>query len=231
LTVRRRPIPAGAVVDVMLAAALGGLVLARAAYVGAHWAYYGDHLRRALQPWDGGLLWQGALLGGIAGAAAACAMRDLPLLRLLDLLAPGAACLAIFAWLACFMAGCAWGIETYPVQGLLWAVSLDLPNLYGIREPRVAVQLLGAGWSAAVFALVLGLKHRLKRNGTAFGLWLALHSLGSLALGFVRADEMPSLVGWRIDQLANAILSTVGTALLLGLMISRQEEERRRRPE
>ena len=52
------------------------------------------------------------------------------------------------AWLGCLMNGFAYGIETYPGQGLRWRVSLELPDIYGIRAPRVAVQLLGAGWSA-----------------------------------------------------------------------------------
>jgi phosphatidylglycerol:prolipoprotein diacylglycerol transferase len=214
LDARREKIDVRPAVDAALAAALGALVLARAAYVGAHWAYYADHTLHALQLWRGGLLWQGALLGGIAGAAAACALRGLRLPQLLDILTSGAASVAVFGWLACFTVGCAWGIETYPGQGLLWALSLDLPDLYGIREPRVAVQLLGAGWSAILLGVILALQRRPRRDGVVFSLWLTLHSAGSLALGFLRADELPSVAGWRVDQWANLALSAVGIALL-----------------
>ncbi len=214
LGARRREIDVRPVVDAALAAALGGLVLARAAYVGVHWAYYADHPSHALQLWRGGLLWQGALLGGVAGAAAACALRGLRLPVLLDVLTPGAASVAVFGWLACFRVGCAWGIETYPGQGLLWALSLDLPDLYGIREPRVPVQLLGAGWSAILLGIILALRRRFRRAGVVFSLWLTLHSAGSLGLGFVRADELPSVAGWRVDQWANLALSAVGVALM-----------------
>jgi phosphatidylglycerol:prolipoprotein diacylglycerol transferase len=200
--------------DAILMAAAGGLILARAAYVGVHWAYYADHPRQALQPWQGGLLWQGALLGGVMGAAVARATLDIRLPVLLDVLTPGAASLATFAWLACFTAGCAWGIETYPGQGLLWALSLDLPDLYGMREPRVAVQLLGAGWSAALLIAMLALQLRPRREGAVFSLWLTLHSLGSLGLGFLRGDELASVAGWRVDQLANLALSALGVGLL-----------------
>ncbi len=214
LAARRREIDLAPVIDAALAAALGGLLLARAAYVAAHWTYYADHLRQAIQPQDGGLLWQGALLGGAVGAATIGSIRGLSPTSLLDILTPGAACLAVFAWLACFTVGCAWGVETYPGQRLLWALSLDLPDLYGIHEPRVAVQLLGAGWSAILLGLILALQRRLRRDGVAFSLWLTLHSAGSLALGFLRADELPLVAGWRIDQWANMALSAVGIALL-----------------
>lgn len=221
LGARHREIDVRPTADVALAAALGGLVLARAAYVGVHWAYYAEHPRHALQVWEGGLLWQGALVGAIMGIAAMCAARDLPLLAFLDILTPGAASLAVFAWLACHMTGCAWGVATYPGQGPLWTLSLNLPNLYGLREPRVAVQLLGAGWSVILLGTVLVLQRRTQRDGVVFTLWLTLHSLGSLGLGFLRADETVSVAGWRIDQWANLALSIMGAAMLLMQVIGR----------
>jgi phosphatidylglycerol:prolipoprotein diacylglycerol transferase len=221
---RRREIALVALIDVMLAAALGGLILARAAYVGARWDYYADHMRRAVRPWKGGLFWQGALLGGMAGAAVASAVRGLPLWTVLDVLTPGAASLPAFAWLACFMVGCAWGIETFPGQPLLWALSLDLPDIYGIHEPRVAVQLLGAGWSAFLLGLIVvfqRFQHRLEQDGIIFSLWLTLHSFSMLGLGCLRGEELPSVAGWRVDQMSNLALGIIGTALLLSLAVSR----------
>jgi phosphatidylglycerol:prolipoprotein diacylglycerol transferase len=210
LNARRREMDLRAVTDGALAAALAGLVLARGAYVGVHWSYYADHLRDAVRLWQGGLLWQGALLGGVVGAAAMAGGRGLPLARVLDVLTPGAACVAVGAWLACFSRGCAYGVETYPGQGLLWAVSRDLPDLYGIREPRVAVQLLGAAWSGVVLTATLVAGRRQRCRGMVFALWVTLHSLGCFGLGFLRADEMVSVAGWRVDQVVNLVLSVVG---------------------
>jgi len=219
LSARRRQMAPRRTVDTALAAALGGLILGRAAYVGIHWAYYADHAQDALRLWEGGLLWQGALLGGVMGAAAMATARRMSPTRLLDMLTPGAATVAVFAWLACHARGCAYGIETYPGQGLLWALSRDLPDLYGIREPRVAVQLLGAGWSGLVLGAVLIAERRLRRRGAVFALWLTLHSLGTFGLGFLRADEMVSVAGWRLDQLVNLTLSAVGAVLLGSLRL------------
>jgi phosphatidylglycerol:prolipoprotein diacylglycerol transferase len=222
LAARRRGLNVARALDAALAAAVGGVIGGRAAYVAARWAYYQNHVRRALRPWDGGLSWHGALAGGVVAVLAYCAIRRVPLRAMLDVLAPGAAMLAACAWLGCLMNGCAYGIETYPGQGVLWALSLELPDLYGIRAPRVAVQLLGAGWSAVTLAALAIAGRRPRFEGLAFPLWLALYSAGSFGLGFVRADEVAMVAGWRADQVADLALTVTGVVTLAVGMTSRE---------
>jgi phosphatidylglycerol:prolipoprotein diacylglycerol transferase len=210
LEARRRRLDGMYVLDAALAATVVGLILARAVYVGLHWEYYTNHPCQAVRLRDGGLSWHGALVGGTAGAALASAIRKKQLLLTLDVLTWGAASVAIFAWLGCLTVGCAHGMATFPWQGPLWTLSLDLPDLYGIREPRVAVQLLGAGWSALGLCATLIAQRRAQRSGMVFAIWLTLHSLGSFGLGFLRADEMTLMAGWRIDQLADLASGTAG---------------------
>jgi phosphatidylglycerol:prolipoprotein diacylglycerol transferase len=222
LAARRRGLNPARVLDAALAAALGGLVGGRAAYVAARWAYYQDHVRRALRLWDGGLSWHGALAGGVVAVLAYCAIRRVSLRSMLDVLAPGVAILAACAWLGCLMNGCVYGVETYPGQGVLWALGLELPDLYGIRAPRVAVQLLGAGWSAVTLAALVFAGRRPRCEGLVFPLWVALYSAGSFGLGFVRADEVAMVAGWRADQVADLALAVIGTMILaVGLLVRR----------
>lgn len=226
LAARRRGLDPVRVLDASLAAALGGLVGARAVYVVANWAYYGDHVRRALRLWDGGLAWHGALVGGLVAVLLYCAIRrTLPRLAL-DALTPDAAVLAVCAWLGCLLNSCAYGLETYPGQGLLWTLSLELPDLYGIWAPRVAVQLLGAVWSAVVLVAVVIAGRDTRFEGLVFPLWLALYSIGSFGLGFLRADEVALVMGWRADQVADLALALTGTIVLaVGLFKTGQVEE------
>jgi phosphatidylglycerol:prolipoprotein diacylglycerol transferase len=211
------------VVDTSLATGLGSLVLGRATYVGFHWAYHQDHLRQALRFWDGGLAWQGALIGGVIGTAVMGAARRIRVPVALDVLTLGAAALATCAWLACQPVGCAYGIETYPGDGLLWTLSRDLPNLYGIREPRVAVQLLGATWSAILLGGALVAERHLRWRGTAFALWVALQSLGAFGLGFLRADQVATVAGWRVDQVLNLLLTVGGLGMVVATMVASGE--------
>jgi phosphatidylglycerol:prolipoprotein diacylglycerol transferase len=224
LAARRRGIHPTHALDAALAAALGGLVSGRAAYVAANWAYFQTHVRRALRPWDGGLAWHGVLAGGLVAVVISCAVRRLSLRSMLDVLAPGAAVVAGCAWLGCLMNGFAYGIETYPGQGLLWALSAELPDVYGIRAPRVAVQLLGAGWSAIVLVALLIATRQPRSQGLVFPLWLALYGGGSFGLGFVRADEVAMMAGWRADQVADLALAVIGGATLLARMFIRRQE-------
>lgn len=207
-------------VDTALTAGTGGLLLARAVYVAFHWAYYQDHIREAMRPWGGGLAWQGALIGGLIGAGIAATLQRMSLPVVLDVLTPGAASLASFAWLACHTAGCAYGIETYPGDGLLWTLSRDLPNLYGIREPRVAVQLLGAAYGLLLLGGVLLAGRSPGHSGVVFAGWLTLHSLGTFGLGLLRADEMALIAGWRVDQVANLSLSAAGLVMVAATVVT-----------
>jgi phosphatidylglycerol:prolipoprotein diacylglycerol transferase len=120
LETRRRGLDAMLALDAALAAAVGGLILARVTYVGFHWGYYSHHVHQTLRLRDGGPAWQGALVGGTAGATGLCIFRSQSVLATLDTLTRAAASVAILAWLGCFMASCAHGIETFPGQGLLW---------------------------------------------------------------------------------------------------------------
>jgi phosphatidylglycerol:prolipoprotein diacylglycerol transferase len=219
LAARRRGLNPTQVLDAALVTALGGLIGGRAAYVAAHWAYYQTHVRRALRPWDGGLSWHGALVGGLVALIVYCAIRRITLRRVLDVLTPSAALLAGCAWLGCLLNGCAHGIETYPGKVLLWALSLELPDLYGIWAPRVAVQLLGAVWSGVALAAVILAGRRPRFEGLVFPLWLALYTVGSFGLGFLRADETVLVAGQRADQVADLVLLAIGAVVsLVGLL-------------
>jgi phosphatidylglycerol:prolipoprotein diacylglycerol transferase len=226
LAARRCGLGPAHVLDAALAAALGGLVGGRVVYVVAHWAYYGDHLRQALRLWGGGLAWHGGLVGGLVALLIYCTIRRVSLRSVLDVLTPGVALTAVCAWVGCHLSGCAHGIETYPGQGVLWALSLELPDLYGIWMPRVAVQLLGAGWGAVVLAAVAIARRHACLKGLVFPLWLVLYGIGSFWLGFVRADEAVQLAGWQADQVADLALVAIGTVVLaVGLLGKRRGGE------
>ena len=223
LSARRHGLDTPCVLDAVLAAVLGGLVGARAAYVAVNWSYYGDHLARALDVWGGGHIWQGGVIGGLTAVLVYCAARGVVPWPVLDVLSPGAALLAICAWLGCLLDKCAYGIETCPGQGLLWALSLELPDIYGIRVPRVAVQLLGAGWGVGALIVIAFAMRRARLEGLVLPLWLALYCAGSFWLGFLRADGMPPSAGLRIDQVADLAFFAIGAVVLVVGLVRNKE--------
>ncbi len=221
---RRRGVDPARALDAALLAALGGLLGARAAYVAAHWRYYSNHISQALALWNGGLAWHGALLGGLTALLLYCAIRHASPGQFLDILTPGVAWLTVSAWGGCLLSGCAYGIETYPDQRWLWRLSWEMPDLYGVVAPRVAVQLLGAGWGMVTLVIIVTIalinngsklpeRHRWL-NGRLFPLWLALYSAGSWGLGFLRGDASVEIAGRRLSQLVDGGLA-LGCSLLL----------------
>jgi len=221
----RNGLPVMVVVDGVLAAAVGGLLLGRLAYVAAHLAYFREHPTAALSFWQGGFSAPGVVAGGAMGAGGLARLRGQSPWPLWDALAPGAAVVVIAAYLGCLRAGCACGRETWPGDGVLWTLSADLPDLYGLRAPRVAVPVLGMGWGAGMLALTLWMA----RGGrtTALGAtargatarvaptWLALYGLGEFALGFLRGDTVPLIGG--LSALQWAGLGILGAGLALAI--------------
>lgn len=215
---RRRGIPLRTLLDGGLVAAVGGLLLGRALYVAANWPYFRERPWAAWAFWRGGLAAVGVVAGGIVGVLLFCRLRRCDPRPVLDALAPGAALLALAAWLGCLQAGCACGIETWPDQGWRWALSADLPDLYGLRAPRLAVQALGALWSAITLTVTLVAG----RKRLAFPLWLLLYGVGDGMLAFLRADAHPLALGLSALQWADLAL---GAAALAALWLWRKRTE------
>ena len=213
--------------DAALLAACGGLVGARATHVAINWAYYHDHVSAALRLWAGGLAWQGGLVPGLVLVALYTRRCRLPLGALLDVLAPGLAWFTFFLWLGSGATSDAYGRETFPVDGLLWTLSADLPDLYGLRAPRVNVPLLGAMWSGLVLAASWVLRRRSSAAGALFLAFLALTGLGGLVLIPLQANPAPLLLGLRLDWLFSLMLAVGGLGGLVALRLRVAKDRRR----
>ncbi len=212
-------LPVLVVVDGVLSAAVGGLLVGRLVYVAAHLAYFQEH-PTAIAFGLGGLSAPGAVVGGMVGVAILASIRRRPPGPLWDALAPGAAVVLIAAYLGCLRAGCACGRETWPDDGLLWTLSAELPDLYGLRAPRVAVPALGMGWGALALAPTLwAVRQRWATGGSGCRpcpLWLTLYGLGEFVLGFLRGDTPPLFGG--LSALQWAGLGILAAAIALGIL-------------
>jgi phosphatidylglycerol:prolipoprotein diacylglycerol transferase len=196
--------------DVALLTAVGGLVGARLTYVLLNWAFFGDHLGEALQIWSGGLAWPGGLVLGLVLAGLFGVRYRLSLLAVFDVLTLGLAWFTLFLWLGSGSANDVYGRETYPTDRLLWSLSADLPDLYGLRAPRVNIPLLGIIWSAIVFAALWYLRGRLRTPGMLFLTFLTLSGVGGLVWVPLQANAVPYLFRLRLDWLFYLVLAVGG---------------------
>lgn len=171
------------------------LIGARIGYVAEHFSYYSTHWLEAIQPWQGGLTWQGAVLGAVIALVLICLLRHQPLLPALDRMSLMIVPLGALVWTGCWTEGIAYGI-TLP-EGTWWGV----PAADGAGQTllRAPVQLLAA-ISLMVFMGVLELAlARVNRPGIRGGLAGLVFSLHMLLFTFLRADPAPSLLGLRLE--------------------------------
>jgi len=206
------PVPSD-VLDVAFAAVLLGVIAARATYVAANWGYFSMHTDEIAQIWQGGLTWHGGLAGGLIGAALASVWRKLSIQPAFDALTPGLMAGAAFGWLACYLGGVAYGREIFPGD-FMWFLAADLPDIYGLWNPRFSTQLLGAVWAAVCLVVALALsRHSLQKPQakiSAFAATIAVYSAGMFVLGFTRGDAVPMIGAWRLDQILDAGIVVVG---------------------
>ncbi len=217
-TAGRANLPQGDVLDAALVGVLVGVIAARGMYIWENWAYFHDHTDQVTQLWLGGLSWHGGLIGGAVGAAVFSVWRKLDVRTMFNVLAPGLMAGAALGWIGSYLAGAAYGREVFPGD-FWWFLAADLPDIYGLWNPRFATQLIGAAWAAVCFAIVMSDVERRVTGApmrpSSFVLTLALYSSGMFVLGFARGDAAPMLVGLRVDQIMDAGIVAAGAIYLL----------------
>jgi phosphatidylglycerol:prolipoprotein diacylglycerol transferase len=215
LQARRDQIRSVIWLDAILAAITLGVVFARSGYAAINWTYFKDHLYEVPRIWEGGLNWQAGLIGGSIGAwLIARRSKDQPSAKILDLLAIGTPIGLALGWIGCYLAAAAYGQEMFPGQPLYF-LSIDAPDLYGSINPRWPSQLFGSAWALMVFVLLLLTRNKKWPAGMRFWLFIMLYSLGAFAIGFIRADDMPIVSGWRLDQILDGVLMIIGLAAVI----------------
>jgi phosphatidylglycerol---prolipoprotein diacylglyceryl transferase len=206
---RRQHLRSAFVLDAILAAIVTGVIAARAGYVIINWVYYQDHAAEIVRLWQGGLNWQAGVIGGSIGVWFIARRQATPL-TMLDLLTIGLPLGIACGWIGSYFSATAYGAELFPGDRFFF-LSSDLPDWYGLSNPRWPTQLIGATWSMILFALLWFTRKKTWAAGTRYWLFVAAYSLGALFIGFTRGDEVPRFYSWRVDQLLDALLVVAGT--------------------
>jgi phosphatidylglycerol:prolipoprotein diacylglycerol transferase len=225
---RHRHIRSALVLDAILAVVVVGVIAARLGYVLINWIYYQDHMAEIPRLWLGGLNWEAGLVGGSIGAWL-IARRHVSPMAILDLLAIGTALGMCFGWMGSYLSATAYGKELFPGQPFFF-LSVDVPDAYGLTNPRWPTQLIGVGWALILFLWLWFTRRRMWRDGTRYWLFIAAYSLGAFLLGFTRGDDVPLVGGWRIDQVLDALLFGVALIALVYLRQRRQPAQQEPAP-
>ncbi|MEK6609270.1 MAG: prolipoprotein diacylglyceryl transferase [Myxococcota bacterium] len=233
---------ARAVLDACFWALVGGLVGARVLFIVTNLPEYAQLCRgdgaprsawgalvdctRVLRFWEGGIVYYGGFLGGLAGVALTARRRGVPLLRLADPLTPALAIGHFFGRLGCYAAGCCFGKPTgidfgarFPPGSIAFS---DLANegAMGRRAhatpPLHPTQLYEAGGELLVFAALVWVRGRKRADGQVFLAYLVLYPVLRSLVELVRGDAARKFVvpGLVSTSQALSLLVMIGAAVL-----------------
>lgn len=196
-----------------------GLVGGRAAYVALAWSYYQEHPLEAFQIHLGGLVWFGAVGGGLLGLGLFARLNRLSVAQLADELLPLLTTISVASWAGCMAERCGYDASALTAQGtdspLAWrtaaraalqqffAASLGLGLLWLVdRLPPILDSWPGVRFNLGVFALMLALFSAALLSGAPphwrglpLDAWAALAfaalALAGIALSLVKGFRHP----------------------------------------
>jgi len=147
------PISTQDVLDVSVCLLIVGIVCARLAFVLLDPQFKSYTLARAFAIWNGGISFDGALIGALAAILLFCKLRKIPSLAMLDLLAPATVIGYAIGRIGCLFNGCCYGGPT----DLPWAVRFPVANMGGeaiFTPPSHPAQLYSTITSLVLFVLL-----------------------------------------------------------------------------
>lgn len=197
-------------------AILLGIAGARAWYVIQHPEGI-DTIGQAINVRSGGLVSYGGLLGVLLAFGIVIIRKKLPVLKVLDILAPVIPLGHVFGRLGCFMAGCCHGHET----DAPWAVIFP-----GVEASSVQVDLIGVPihptqlYAAAYLALLAGFliwyRNRKRFDGELILIYLTAYPILRSINEVFRGDSVRGYLIEGVVTTAQAMSAVVALVALVG---------------
>ena len=197
--------------DVCLGLIVGMILGARLEYVRTHVADFASDPARVFALRDGGLVFYGGLIGGVAGMALVARWRRLSLLAVLDAFAVSTPLAHAIGRVGCVLAGCCWGRPT----DLPWAVRYPVTHASG-GVPVHPVQLYEAAFNVALSLALARVHGRRTFRGQTLALYLIVYALFRAGNEGFRGD---AIRGVAVAGLSNAQATSI-VLVLAGLGVA-----------
>lgn len=210
MVARRHGIRAETFLDLTIWTIIAGVVGSRLYYVAITWEqeqFYADPVR-ILYSWEGGLVFQGAILGAVPMLAFLVRRHRLPYLMLADIGVIGLSIgHAVGRW-ACLFEGCCYGQPTDLPWGVLFPTH---------AEPLHPTMIYESLANLVIFATLWQVDKRKPFLGFTSALYLISYSSARFLIEFLRGDPAEMVLGLRLAQWVCLVTILAGIALLLYL--------------
>lgn len=196
-------------IDIALIVFVAAWIGARVYHVALNGEYYAARPDEITQFGLGGLAMRGALIAGFVALAIYAGMRRTSVWHLADAGALGLTIGQAIGWTGALAHGANYGVASES------RIAQDLPDLYGLIQPRFPLQPAEIILFVGLFVGLLFFATRQPRAGALFLAYLLIASAANCALGFQRGDETVFVGALRIDQIVDA---TFAALALVGLV-------------
>lgn len=197
--------------DFMIIALPLSIVCARIYYVATTWENYAGNFYKMIAVWEGGIAIYGAVIGGIIAAIIVSKWRKFPVLRLLDVAAPGLILgQAIGRW-GNFVNQEAFGNLITNPSLQFWPYGVYIQRL---SEWHQATYFYESMWNLGVFIWLLFYSRKAKYDGNVIAMYFISYGIGRFFIEGLRTDSL--WVGpFRISQLLSAVFIVGGVLYIL----------------
>lgn len=198
--------------DTIFYVVLAGIIGARLFYVAQNFSAYRAHPFDVFKLWEGGLVFYGALLGGLPVGWYFMKRHGYGFWALFDSFAPSFAIGQAFGRIGCFFAGCCYGCRT----DVPWAVTFTHPQSLAEKGvPLHPTQLYNAAALIIIFFILYGVRNRTRFTGQLMCVYLILHSMVRFGVEYLRNDDRLYILGLPIS-----VTQIISIALFLGGVVS-----------
>lgn len=182
---KKEEIQPDVIFDAAIYVIISGIVGARLFYVIGQWGQYQNNLLDIFMVQKGGLVFLGGFLFCFVAVILFALLKKIPLLKLLDCIAPGAALGYAVGRLGCFLNGCCFGLPC----SLPWSTKFPVGSLAYSYYPNIALhptQLYSILAMLLAFFIILFIYRRKRYDGQVFYSWFVLYGIYRFGVEYFR---------------------------------------------
>ena len=140
-----------------------------------------------------GLVFYGALIGGIGGAFLARAVSKIKIVDHVDAIVPTLPLAHAIGRMGCFCAGCCYGKATDSWIGMCFPHSVSGDLLPTVKV--IPTQLIESGANLLVFAILMLITRRKRKGYTSLFIYLMIYAVERFLIEYLRGDEIRGVYG------------------------------------
>ncbi len=204
------------VVDIGPWLIVGAIIGARSFYVVSYWQeqFAGKPFSEVFMVHHGGLVFYGGLIGAIVAGVTFVKLKQIPLWKLADALAPSIALGYVFGRIGCLMNGCCYGRACSLPWAIRYPAGHDTHPMNGTAIPVHPTQIYDSLLNLGLYLGLAWLYRRKKFDGQVFATYLICYACTRSLVEMFRGDYPQYYAGWITPaHLVSVLILAAGLAL------------------